>query len=104
MSKAIKTVPMVRHGRPVHEGGCTTADVHPDEVSNYEANGWKIDNDKSPDTMNTSELRAYAKEKEITIPASATKVADIRKVIADAEKTPFPAATDSTDWDGDQGE
>lgn len=37
--EAIKTVPMIR-AVPLHEGGPTTADVHPDEVVAMEAAGW----------------------------------------------------------------
>lgn len=35
-----KTVKMVRD-QPMHEGGPTEADVHPDEVENWTAAGWR---------------------------------------------------------------
>lgn len=35
------TVQMVRD-EPMHPGGPTTADVHPDEVQNWERHGWKV--------------------------------------------------------------
>ena len=35
------TVAMVRD-EPMHPGGPTTAEVHPDEVQNWERHGWKV--------------------------------------------------------------
>ena len=35
------TVAMVRD-EPMHPGGATTANVHPDEVQNWQRHGWKV--------------------------------------------------------------
>lgn len=40
-TKEIKLVKMCR-GNPVHPGGPTTADVHPDEVENWKSGGWEV--------------------------------------------------------------
>lgn len=40
-AEAVLTVSMIRD-EPDHPGGPTTADVHPDEVANYEAGGWIV--------------------------------------------------------------
>lgn len=36
-----KLVKMHRE-KPIKDGGPTTADVHPDEVENYKASGWRV--------------------------------------------------------------
>lgn len=38
---ASPTLPMTR-AEPIHPGGPVTADVHPDEVANYQAGGWRL--------------------------------------------------------------
>lgn len=40
MSDKVETIRM-RREEPAHEGGPTTADVHPDEVANWAASGWE---------------------------------------------------------------
>ena len=37
----IKTIAMTRP-EPAHPGGPTVADVHPDEVANFQAGGWAV--------------------------------------------------------------
>lgn len=39
-----ETVAMIRD-EPLHDGGPTTADVHPDEVAGMQAHGWRVANE-----------------------------------------------------------
>jgi hypothetical protein len=48
----VKPIPMVRD-EPVHPGGPTTADVHPDEVANWRAAGWQVAQPEAATEPNT---------------------------------------------------
>lgn len=96
----------MRRDAPMHPGGPVTADVHPAEVENWLACGWREDTsppaapgpETSPpadslDAMSVKELRAYAGEHDITIGAKATKKDEILAVIRAAAGESMPPAS-----------
>lgn len=67
MAEKIKTVSMVRD-EPMHPGGPTEADVHPDEVENWKQGGWALSAAETVDEpqpyadLSLDELKAKARE------------------------------------------
>lgn len=84
------TLRMVRDV-PAHPGGPVVADVHPDEVNAWSEQGWReeeAEGNKLVTEMTILQMRAYAKEKGITIGAEATTKDAILAVIQAAETEP----------------
>lgn len=89
----VELVHMVRE-QPPFPGGPVTADVHPDEVENWRASGWVeaaqgTEGNTMPDAdlsrMTVSELREYAKEHNVQIPATVTLKAEIISILQHKE-------------------
>lgn len=46
----------MRRDEPVHPGGPVTADVHPEEVANWQQAGWRVDDAPLEDAPDTAPL------------------------------------------------
>jgi len=53
MAETIK----MRRDEPTHEGGPVEADVHPDEVENWKAYGWRVVEESPKPAENTSKTK-----------------------------------------------